>query len=53
MGTCLAESHEDDERDMQLLKRAFHEYSMDTFHHFHNCCFSLRSIHNNTDIKET
>lgn len=32
-------------------QRAFHEYSSDTFHHFHNC-FGLKEIHNNLGIKE-
>lgn len=49
---CLA-WHEDDERDVQLLKRAFHEYSSDIFHRFYNWRFSLKSIHNNPNIKET
>lgn len=37
----------DDERDVQLLRRAFHEYSVDTFNHSHNCHFSLKLLQGN------
>lgn len=53
MSVRLAEWQGDDERDVQLSKRAFHEYSVDAFHHFHNCRFSLKSMGNSRDIKET
>lgn len=45
----LAEHREDDERNVQT----FHKYSVDRVHHFHKCCSSLKSIHNDTGIKET